>query len=183
MTKTFILLLAVTVTAREASGEFPLTHNELWQLLFVVVAALFTSLSKEASKHRESEGFSPLHFFGDVGLGLMAGVAIPLVISWVVEHFTDSTADWRASVGLSIMGAYMGHDALRGLWNLLVGAGELAAKLKGLKISFDAMKGGSDVGTQETSGPAGGPPPETGFPAGSDVTPLPDDSRGGDGRA
>lgn len=183
MTKTFIMLLAATVTVREASAEFPLTHNELWQLLFVVVAALLTSLSNEASKHREGERFSPLHFFGDVGLGLMAGIAIPLVITWLFEHFTDSTTDWRASVGLSIMGAYVGRDALRGLWNLFLAVGELAAKLKGLKVSFDQVKGGNDAAGENSPAPSGPPGEPDAFPEGSDVQPLPEDSRGGDGRA
>ncbi|RJF74907.1 hypothetical protein D3875_02620 [Deinococcus cavernae] len=165
MTKTFIILAAVTMTAHEARGGFPLSHSDLWSLLFVAVAALLTSFSNEASKQREGEKFVLLHFVGDVGMGLMAGIAVPLIITWIFEHYSQSRADWRASVGLSILGAYIGRDALKALWNGLLAIGEVAAKLKGMKVSFDPKtKGGTDAesgtatptGDTETADQTGG---------------------------
>lgn len=165
MTKTSIILLAATLTAREAHGDFPLSHSDLWSLLFVAVAALLTSFSNEASKQREGEKFVLLHFVGDVGMGLMAGIAVPLIITWIFEHYTQAQADWRASVGLSILGAYIGRDALKALWNGLLVIGEVAAKLKGMKVTFDPKtKGGTDAesgaatptGDTETADQTGG---------------------------
>lgn len=180
--KTFIVILAVATSVTEARGDFPLSKAEAWQLGFVAVAALLTSLSNEASKLREGEKFSPPHFLGDAGLGVMAGIAAPLLISWIVEHFAQIRIDWRASVGLSILGAFVGRDFLMWAWGLLKSIGDLIAKLKGLKVSFDESKGGQDAGTQ-TRPPSTSPDAGNDFPATSDVQPLPDDARGGDGRA
>lgn len=173
MTKSLLILLALTFTAKEATGttgDFPLTGSDLWQLLFVFLAALFTSLSNEASKRREGETFVPMRFLGDVGLGLMAGMCIPLLITWAFEHLTKSTTDWRASVGLSILGAYIGRDALQWAWSMVKAASEFVGRLKGMKISFD---GGSSSDPPSAPPPTADPPPP----------PPPPPSSGGDDHA
>jgi MFS family permease len=160
MTKSLFIMLALTFTAKEAAvtGDFPLSGSELWQLLFVFLAALFTSLSNEASKRREGETFVLMRFLGDVGLGVMAGMCIPLLITWAFEHLTKTTTDWRASVGLSILGAYIGRDALQWAWSMVKSASEFVGRLKGMKISFD--------GATPPADPPPPPPPTS--PGGDD---------------
>lgn len=132
---------ATYLTAKEANGGgFPLTPEESWQLLFVIIAALLTSVSNEASKRRDGETFTAMRFWGDVGLGVMAGICIPLLVTFAFEHLSKSQADWRASVGLSVLGAYVGRDALRAAWSVLQAIGEFAGKLKGISIKFDPPK-------------------------------------------
>ncbi|MBB5234488.1 hypothetical protein [Deinococcus budaensis] len=154
MEKALVIMVATALTASEASSSgLPLSQAEAWQLLFVFLAALATSLSNEAAKRREGDGFVLMRFWGDVGLGVMAGICVPLLITAVFEHFSSSTADWRASIGLSILGAYIGRDALGALWNGLLSLGQLAAKLKGINVSFTPPKPPDDEAPKEGGGP------------------------------
>lgn len=164
MTKSLFIMLVLTFTAKEATvtGDFPLSNSELWQLLFVFLAALFTSLSNEASKRREGETFVPMRFLGDVGLGVMAGMCIPLLITWAFEHLTKTTTDWRASVGLSILGAYIGRDSLQWAWTMVKSASEFVGRLKGMKVSFD-----NPASPTPPADPPPPPPPPT-APGGDD---------------
>lgn len=151
MEKLLFLMAVSVLTAKEASnGGLPLSQEEAWQFLFVVLAALATSLSNEAAKRREGDSFVLMRFWGDVGLGVMAGICVPLLITAIFEHFSTDTADWRASIGLSILGAYIGRDALSALWNGLLSLGQLAAKLKGVTVSF---KPPADEAPKEGGGP------------------------------
>lgn len=132
---------ATALAANEASGQgFPLTPGESWTLAFVVIIAFLTSLSNEASKRHEGDTFVPSRFWGNVGLGLAAGICIPLLTTVALEHFFQVKVDWRASIGLSILGAYMGREALGAAWTGLKSLGELAGKLKGIRIRFDPPK-------------------------------------------
>ncbi|WP_295823114.1 hypothetical protein [uncultured Deinococcus sp.] len=149
MEKTVVILAASALAATEAgkATAFPLSAAEAWQYAFVLVAAVFASLATENSKRRQDVPFYAPAFYGNVGLGVMAGLALPLLLGAIYEHFAHTGADFKASVGLSILGAYTGRDVLRGLWTLLLAIGTLVAKLKGLKVTFEPEpppKGGDE---------------------------------------
>lgn len=110
----------VLVATASAPPDFPLSRSEGWQLLFVVIAATLTSISNEASKQADGEAFHALRFFGNVGICTMAGIATPLFTGWVLK--TD--ANWQASIGLSIVGAYFGRDVLTWLYSLVTKRGD-----------------------------------------------------------
>lgn len=150
MEKVLIVMTASTLAAKELTGsEFPFTPNELWTLLFVLVAASITAVSKEASRNTRGP-FKPARFWGSVGLGSVAGLAMPLLLSYAVEHLTGNTLTGGASIGLGVLGAYAGRDALKFGFQLLLALGEVIGKLKGLSISFDPDK------TTKKKGPPGG---------------------------
>lgn len=130
MEKIAVLLLSAALTVSETNqSDFPLTGSERWQLLFIVIAAVLTAISTEASKQADNERFRPMRFFGSVGLGVAAGIAAPLVIAWIADLLLKVHTDWRASIGLSIMGAYFGRDMLQWLFSLV-------KALKRLKIGL-----------------------------------------------
>ena len=130
MEKLLVILLSAALTVSETSqSDFPLSASERWQFLFIVIAAVLTSLSTESSKQTDEEKFRPMRFFGSVGLGVAAGVAAPLFIAWLAEALLKVHTDWRASIGLSIMGAYFGRDMLQWLFSLV-------KALKRLKIGL-----------------------------------------------
>lgn len=120
MEKFLILTLAaVTTVVSQESAEFPLSQAERWQLLFIVVAALLTSLSTESAKQADDQKINRLRFFGNVGLGVMAGIAAPLLIGIVTETVLGKHTGWEGAVGLSILGAYFGRDMLQWLFGLV----------------------------------------------------------------
>lgn len=140
MEKLLIVMTASTLAANELTGAaLPFTEGELWSLLFVLIAALFTAVSKEASKASRGP-FKPARFWGNVGLGVMAGVCAPLLIEYVVQHWTGKPLTGGASVGLGILGAYAGRDFLKAAYGALLAVGQFAAKLKGLSINYDPDK-------------------------------------------
>lgn len=143
MEKLLLVAVGAALTGAEAAkgSGFPLSSDEAWQMAFVLIAALFTSASNAASKRRDGRAVRLTPFLGDVGLGVAAGVCAPLLITAVAEHF-GVESDWRASVGLSILGAYVGRDLLRALYTAGLWVAEGAARLKGIQISFKQPPGG-----------------------------------------
>lgn len=140
MEKFLIVMTASTLAANELGGTpFPFTQGELWSLLFVLIASLLTAISKEASKASRGP-FKPGRFYGNVGLGVMAGMCAPLLIEYVVQHYTGKPLTGGASIGLGILGAYAGRDFLKAAYGALLSIGQFAAKLKGISISYDQAK-------------------------------------------
>lgn len=155
MEKLVVLLVSAAITTSEFQSEFPISRSEGWDLLIILAAATLTSLSNESSKQAEGKPFRPLRFFGNVGLCIAAGVSFPLLIGWAAEKLFHVNSDYRFNIGLSVLGSYFGRDALSMLFGLVKSAGELAARLKGMKISFDSNK-------DTTSGPIPAGLPEAG---------------------
>ncbi|MVN88647.1 hypothetical protein GO986_18075 [Deinococcus sp. HMF7620] len=141
MDKLLIVMTAGTLAAKElAPGTgLPLTTDELWSLLFVFGASLFTAVSKEASKANRGP-IKPVRFWGNVGLGVMGGMCMPLLLDFVFHYFTSRNLSGGASIGLGILGAYAGQDVLKAGYGVVLSLGEAVAKLKGVSISYDASK-------------------------------------------
>ncbi|GGL16051.1 hypothetical protein [Deinococcus radiotolerans] len=140
MEKFLIVLSASTLAANELSGpQFPFTQGELWSLAFVLAASLLVAISKEASKASRGP-FKAGRFWGNVGLGVAAGMCAPLLIEYVVQHYTGKPLTGGASVGLGILGAYAGRDFLKAAYSALLSLGQAFAKLKGFSISYDQSK-------------------------------------------
>lgn len=140
MEKFLIVTAASALAAKELGGDsFPFTSNELWTFLFILLAGFGTSWSKEST--RPARGvFQPRRFWGSVGLGVAAGLCIPLLLDFSFQYVTGHSLTGKASIGLGILGAYVGRDALAAAWTVLQAVGTLLAKLKGLSVSFDGEK-------------------------------------------
>jgi len=141
MEKTVIVMVASAVATKELSGQaFPFTPPELWTIAFILAAAFLTSISNEASKKRKGSVFVPARFWGNVGLGVMTGLAMPLLLKALLEHFTSAQVDPGVSIGLGVLGAYVGRDFLSAGWTALQAVGQFFALAKGVSVSFDKQK-------------------------------------------
>ncbi len=138
MEKVLIIFAASLIASKEATNTagFPISGEEGWQFLFVIVTSIIASLANESVKRKRDIPFYAPNFWGSVVLGSLAGLAFPLLIDTVYTYITHQSINWKTSVGLAILGAYMGQETLKAAYAAVIGIGQVVGKLKGVNVSY-----------------------------------------------